>query len=180
MNHARAASDLQVLVLLSTLTLLWAGAVLHLLQIVDSAHLRDRDLIADVSHAAMGATMTFMLFPGAPADPQPVMAVAFAALTGFFVLRTVSDRHRRRDIGLVLAATNAAMVVMLVGEAQPGRVTSTVIACCLTACAAVHVGRLLPHAQAARPRRPHRLLETGPHLTAAAMTLVMASMFAFA
>lgn len=128
MTHARAASDLQVLVLLSTLTLLWAGAVLHLLQIVDGAHLPGRDLMADVSHTVMGAAMTFMLFPGAPADVQPVMAVAFAALTAFFVLRTASGRHRRRGIGLVLAATNAAMVVMLAGDARPGRVTSTVIA----------------------------------------------------
>lgn len=179
MDSAPAVSDLQVLVRLAILTVLWADTVLHLLRLLDGTRLLRRDLMIDAAHASMGAAMAFMLFPGAPVAVQPVLAGGFAALTIAFLLRSLTQAHRRRAVDFVVAGSSAAMVLMLAGAAHPGRITSLVIACCLIACAAVHAHRLLTRPSTAGFQEPRLFLETGPHLTAAGMTLIMASMFAF-
>lgn len=180
MDHAPSVSDLQVLVRLAILTVLWASTVFHLLRVLDESACPGRDLMADAAHVSMGAAMTYMLFPGAPTGVQPVLAVVFTAITAAFLVRAIGSAHRLRAIDLVMAVSNAAMVVMLTGSARPGRAVSVGIACCLIACAAVHAYRLLPPPRTAGIRESRRLLETGPHLAAAGMTLIMASMFTFA
>jgi hypothetical protein len=168
-----------VLVRLVILSVLWADAVLHLLRVLDGARLPRRDLMSDTAHVSMGAAMVFMLFPGAPTEVQPVLAGAFAAMTLAFLIRTLTQARQRRAIDFVMATSSAAMVLMLAGDTHLGRVISVAIACCLIGCAAVHAHRLLPRPRTAGLREQRSFLETGPHLTAAGMTLIMASMFAF-
>lgn len=178
MDSAPAVSDLEVLVRLMILMVLWADTVLHLLRLLDGTRLPRRDLMADTAHASMGAAMVFMLFPGAPVALQPPLAGAFATMTIAFLLRILTKADRRQATDFVMPASSAAMVLMLAGDTHPGRVMSVAIACCLIACAAVHAHRVLPRPATAGSRQ-WLFLETGPHLTAAGMTLIMASMFAF-
>lgn len=168
---------------LAEIAVFWSVAVLHLMRVVAASRLPDPDPGGDAGHAVMGAGMTLMVFPGAPAAAGRLSAPLFTVLAVVFLIRVVLRPGGRLAVDAALGAALAAMAVMFFAPGhRPAAVTAatTVV---LAGCALIHGQSLL------RARHRHyerseggevRLLATLPHVGTVVMTLAMAAMVAVA
>jgi hypothetical protein len=168
---------------LAEIAVFWSVAVLHLMRVLAASRLPDPDPGSDAGHALMGAGMTLMVFPGAPAGTGRLSASLFTVLAAVFLSQPVLRPGGWRAEDAALGAALAAMAVMFLAPGHRPAVATMVTTVVLAGCALIHGQSLL------RARHRHyerseggevRLLATLPHVGTVVMTLAMAAMVAVA
>lgn len=175
---------------LAEIALFWSATILHLLRLLSPTRLPDTDRPADAGHAAMGAGMTLMVFPGVSVGTLHTAAPCYAVLAAAYLARAA--RHLRptqhRCQNAAIGAGQAAMAYMLAAPTHPPSWVPLGVAGVLALCAVVHGRRLIDvrHRHWHRHQHQHggadgtvgapRMLVTVPHVGALVMTLAMAAM----
>jgi hypothetical protein len=169
---------------LAELALFWAATVVHLLRLLSPTRLPDADRPADAGHAAMGAGMTLMVFPGISAETlHAAAAPCFAVLATAYLTRAALRRGptQHRCQSAAIGAGQAAMAYMLAAPTHPPSWIPLAVAGVLAMCAVVHGRRLIDArhrhgaSASASTGTPHMLVAV-PHIGALVMTLAMAAM----